>query len=168
MNYVQALYSFPECNYQLTTQFNVQFVGFAQGIHRDGVPFTAELYKKKQPQETVVIFVLPYIEKLHQEKKELVKIKNFYYSVLCNGLVVCSENIGDITLQAYLQYLNYMGIINLQKSNIEAYAQVLYDKVGHKIVAIEITVKNPQQVENMISLQFEPFSQKLLEDKKGT
>lgn len=179
MNYVQALYPFPECNYQLSMQYNIQFEGFAQGILKDGICLVGELYKKKQQGETVAIFVLPYIEKLHQYKKSYqdtsvamnkteVKNRNFFFSVLCNGMEVCSENISDITLQAYLQYLNYMGIINLQKSNIEAYAQVLYDKVGHKVVAIEITVKDSLQVQNMISLQFQPFSQKFIEDKKGT
>lgn len=168
LNYIQAHYPFPECNYNYSTQYNIQFSGFAQGILRDGIPLVAELYKKKQQKETVAVIVLPYIEKLHQEKKGLTQLKNFYFSVLCNGMEVSSEGIGDITLQAYLQYLNHMGIINLQKSSIEAYAQVLYDKVGHKVVAIEITVKTTEQVENMISLEFQPYSQKLLEDKKGT
>ncbi len=174
-NYIQAFYPFPECNYQPSMHYNIQLIGLAQGILKDGVPLVGELYKKKMQEETVAVFVLPYIEKLHQKKVQVSVVENkaannksFFYSVLCNGMEICSETIGDITLEAYLQYLNYMGIINLQKSNVEALAQVLYDKAGHKVVAIEITVKDTQQIENTISIQFQPFTQVFLEDKKGT
>jgi uncharacterized protein (TIGR02452 family) len=165
-NYIQAVYPFPECNYNPISQNDIQMLGFSQGILKDGVPFGAELLQKKHQKEAVAVFVLPYLKQMHVDNQERVGKKKVLNSVLCYGMEVSDENIGEKTLMSYLQYLYYMNLINLKKSNIEAFIQVLYDRAGHKVVAIEITLRNPENVEVLIPLQFQPFAQKLLEDKK--
>jgi hypothetical protein len=165
-NYIQAVYPFPECNYNQVLQNDIQMIGFSQGILKDGVPFGAELLKKKHQKEAVAVFVLPFLEQMHVDNQERVGKKKALNSVLCYGMEVSDENIGENTVMLYLEYLYYMNLINLKKSNIEAFVQVMYDRAGHKVVAIEIALRSLENVEVLTPLQFQPFTQKLLEDKK--
>lgn len=164
-NYIQTRYPFPECNYKHITLENIKYKGFSQGILLDGVPFVAELYLKRQQRDTVAVFVLPYLEQMNVNNQRRGAQKRLQYSVLCEGLQIVDETIGERTLSSYLQYLEHMNLVNIPKNDLEAYAQVFYDKAGHKIVAIEIILSNLEKTEILIPLQFQSLPQILLEEK---
>lgn len=165
-NYVQARYPFPECNYMKTIQNNMRNNGYAQGVLKDGIPFVAELYRNWQQREAVAIFILPYLDQMHSNNRKQAVIRSSVYSALCDEMQLVNESIGEGTLASYLRYLDSMNLISIQKSNVEAHAQVYYDRAGQKVVAIEIVLINLENLENLIPLQFQASSRKLLEDKK--
>lgn len=173
--YIQAMYPFPECNYSLKNNNSTMFSGFAQGILEDGIPFVAELLQTNDMKATAV-FVLPYIENMNEMiqitnnndctkmlKKNYRKITlDSWNSNLCQGMQHYEGKIEDNVIDSYINYLIYMNLIDLQKSDIEGFVHVLYDIAGHKVVAIEITLKHYDHVDVLVPLRFQPLTKELI------
>ncbi len=173
--YIQALYPFPECNYSINKNSSSIFSGFAQGILEDGIPFVAELIQTKDKRVTAV-FVLPYIENMNEIiqtsnnsnytrmlKKNNQKIAlDCWNSNLCHGMQYYEGGMEEEVLNSYINYLIYMNLIDLQKSDIEGFVHMLYDRAAHKVVAIEITLKKYDHVDVLVPLSFQPLTKELM------
>lgn len=178
--YIQALYPFPECNYTLETNRASFCWGYAQGILEDGVPFAAELMQTKKQQITAV-FILPYLNQMNQisqmvnnkdstrftmKKYDIKKPVDIWNSILCQGMQHYEKELQYEVIDNYISYLIYMNLLEIQKSDIEGFAHVLYDRAGHKVVAIEITLKNFTRVEGIVPLRFQPFTREMITEDK--
>lgn len=173
--YIQAMYPFPECNYDINKNGSAAYSSFAQGILEDGIPFVAELIQAKDMKVTAV-FILPYIENMNEIvqktnnsistnmlKKNYHKIKlDNWDSNLCQGMKHYEGKMEEDVIDSYISYLIYMNLIDLQKSDIEGFAHVLYDRAGHKVVAIEITLKKYDHVDVLVPLKFQPLAKELM------
>ena len=182
--YLQAQYPFPECNYAVKTKTGVQSIGYSQGILEDGVPFVAELLRGGAQNDASVVFVLPYLERMNQmeeltnNKETGLSCKRYHLqsqkqrvwnTVLCDGMIDTNEKMEQKVVNSYLQYLIFMNLLYIQKTDIEGFVHVLYDRAGHKVVAIEITLIHYHRVNGLVPLKFEPFHPKMIEtnvDKK--
>lgn len=178
--YVQAQYPFPECNYMVRVKTGIQFIGYAQGILQDGIPFVAELIRGDYQNEVSVVFVFPYLERMNQmeqytnnnvmligsnRNEKQSHRQREWSSILCDGMQKFDEKMEDKEIDSYIEYLIFMNLLYIQKSDIEGFAHVLYDRAGHKVVAIEITLIRYHRVSGLVPLKFEPFQGKMIELK---
>lgn len=179
VKYITTTYPFPVCNYEVKEKDKITHIGFTQGILEDGIPFTGELFRGIYRNDISVVFVLPYFESLNRlqfsndssrfnlkKGNKIQKIED-WHSVLCAGMRLAREELEYNDLIWYIRYLIYMNLIDIQKTDIEGFAHVLYDRAGQKVVAIELSLIKYNQVDVLVPLQFQSYETQMIEDNKS-
>lgn len=171
-DYIQGRYPIPVCNYITKTRTMIQNLGYAQAMLRNGIPLVAELIRDGENNKVTVIFVLPYMEIMHQiqettdnsgeqhDSRNIVFHSKKYtqiQGVLCNQMEKLPEKVELSRIYSYLSYLTNTNLLRIQKTDIEGFSYVLYDRAGHKVVAIGLTLVSYHQVNAIVTLKFNPF-----------
>lgn len=163
-NYVEAIHPSPVCNH--TSEIGSENIGFTQGVLADGVPFEAELWETADGHRCMNVVLSDCIEADSTDGDPLQQGNAIglrwgeqatNHSVLTVGMAIRDLDISLEETIFYTSYLERMGLLSFVGEQCNGYVQTLTDVEGNDLIAVAVSLSEPEHLYATTPLSFRPF-----------
>jgi len=160
---------FPHINFNFSAEnFDEKNIGYAHGIMKNGLPFTAELWEYENVRN--VAFYLPLIENFFEdekiEKNDSDKITGFSFDEevkgfhsLCVGMLETYSVASHKILDKYIDMLIECDLLKFKTNMRNGYGFILQDSADNEFFCFTVSLQHEGEETAFTPLKWIPFKQ---------